>query len=174
MEVRIRSLMLGCCWAPILRYSLKKKKKKDPRDGMRLASQVSKAQAPPRAEQSSWSDYTCRAGLSVLGSPAASKGGRDSLRPRSNAKCVSHQNPGTSAKPSLMYSVFLKPKAYLTLKHWCGLKLLLQKWDLKKVTILRVGNPQHHSLPQLYFFSCPSHIKTRSPQTRLHVSVSLE
>lgn len=163
--------MLGCCWAPILRYSFKKK---DPRDGMRFTSQVSRAQAPPQADQSSRSDYTCRAGLSVLGSPAASKGGRDSLRPHSNAKCVSHQNPGTSTKPSLLYSMFLQPEAHLTLKHWCGLKLLSQKWNLKKVTILRVGNPQHHSLPRLYFFSRPSHIKTRSPQTRLHVSVSLE
>ena len=111
-------------------------------------------------------------GLSVLGSPAASKGGRDSLQPHSNAKCVPHQNPGTSTKPSLMYSEFLKPETHLTLKHWCGLKFLSQKWDLKKVTILRAGNPQHHSLPWLYFFSRPSPIKTRSPQTRFHVSVS--
>ena len=103
---------------------------------------------------------------------AASKGGRDSIQPHSNAKCVTHQNPGTSTKPSLMYSEFLKPETHVTLKHWCGLKFLSQKWDLKKVTILRAGNPQHHSLPWLYFFSRPSPIKTRSPQTRFHVSVS--
>lgn len=153
--MRVRSLTLGCCWAPILRYSLKKKKK-DPRDGMRLASQVSKAQAPPRAEQSSWSDYTCRAGLSVLGSPAASKGGRDSLRPCSNAKCVSHQNPGTSTKPSLMYSVFLKPEAYLTLKQWCGLKLLLQKMGSYKSNNFKSGkSPTSQLTPALLFFPVP-------------------
>ena len=102
------------------------KKKKDPRDGMRRASQVSRAQAPPRAEHSLLGRLHPQGGL-VLGSPAASKEGRDSLRPHSNAKCVSHQNPGPSTKPSLMYSMFLKPEAHLTLKHRCGLKLLSQK-----------------------------------------------
>ena len=83
-------------------------KKKDPRDGMRLESQVSRAQAPPHAEHSLLRPIT-PAGRTCLSLPQLPlQKEAESLQPHSNAKRVSHQNPGTSTKPFLMYSMFLK------------------------------------------------------------------
>lgn len=134
----LRSVTFGCCWAPILKCSSRKRPwgwVGTPKPGVRSLGPTLLWAWP------SWSDYICTASLSVIGSSAASK--EDSIWPHTKAQLVSHQKLGMRTKLSLMYSMFCKTwntLDSLNLGHWCALKLP-SECRVEKVTLLGVGNP---------------------------------
>lgn len=88
-----------CCWAPILRCTAFSHRKRHWKWDKTLARCLIPGSLP--ALSTAFSDYVWRAGLSVIGSPAASI--RDSIWQHNKAKLFSNQDMGTRTKLSLMY-----------------------------------------------------------------------